>query len=112
MNITKYGNKMQYPAKPKKPYLNHIHTSEEITQYAEDFKKYENSLSKCMEEQKKYRIEQNRLDNLFKQDIFKELGIEKHPKKDILWSIAWVRAHSDGLQCVWFEMEELSELLT
>jgi len=112
MDIKKYKNKMQYPEVLRRPHLNHTHSSEKVIQYAEDLKKYEDSLPKYQEEKQKYRVEENRLYDLFKQDAFEELAIEKHPKKDILWSIAWERGHDGGLQNVWAEVQELSELLT
>jgi hypothetical protein len=38
--------------------------------------------------------------------------VYKHPKADLLWSKAWDRGHSSGLSEVWFDLEDLSELLS
>jgi hypothetical protein len=44
-----------------------------------------------------YNDETGRLTNMFKQDLFAELGIVGHPKAEKLYSIAWDRGHSGGL---------------
>lgn len=63
-----------------------------------------------------------RLEIQFRSDAFVELNllkldadgneVYKHPKADLLWSKAWDRGHSMGLSEVWFDLTDLSELLS
>jgi hypothetical protein len=69
-----------------------------------------------------YRADFARLEDQFKVDALVELNllkldaegneVYKHPKADLLWSKAWDRGHSSGLSEVWFDLEDLSELLS
>ncbi len=43
-----------------------------------------------------YSAESGRLTELFKRDLFAELGIVGHPKAEKLYSIAWDMGHSSG----------------
>ncbi len=47
----------------------------------------------------------------FKAQLFKDLGIEDHPKKDILYRIAWEWGHAYGLHEVRTYAEDLVELI-
>lgn len=47
----------------------------------------------------------------FKQDAFKELGIENHPKRELLYKKAWELGHSGGLSEVWYYLSELADLI-
>lgn len=69
-----------------------------------------------------YRADVARLEEQFKVDALVELKLlrvdakgnetYKHPKTDLLWSKAWDRGHSMGLSEVWFDLTDLSELLS
>lgn len=47
----------------------------------------------------------------FKRDVCEELDITSHPKRDMLFDMAYQRGHSDGLRAVYSEASELVELL-
>lgn len=55
--------------------------------------------------------QQAALDAEFKRDVCEDLDIANHPKRDMLWDMAWQRGHSDGQQAVYDEASELVELL-
>ncbi len=58
-----------------------------------------------------YNAETARLTELFKQDLFEDLGIENNPKRDKLYSIAWDKGHSAGFSEVYSEAEDLVDLI-
>ena len=71
-----------------------------------DFSKYVNNLtyfSKRMDADKfkAYRDEDARLLELFKNDLFEDLGIENNDKRDMLFSIAMDFGHSSGYRSVY-----------
>jgi len=69
-----------------------------------------------------YRADIARLEGQFKVDALVELKLlkvdskgnqkYKHPKADLLWEKAWDRGHSNGLSEIWFDLQDLSELLS
>ena len=42
---------------------------------------------------KKYHQENGRLRNLFQSDLEETYGLAQHPKKDVLWKLAWEHGH-------------------
>ena len=60
---------------------------------------------------KEYNIEENNKLIEFKKDLEEDFGFENHPKKDILYNIAWEDGHSNGFYEVYLEYEKLSELI-
>jgi hypothetical protein len=52
-----------------------------------------------------YRLHEQTLRELFKADLFRELGIEENPKREKLFAKAWEDGHSSGLaeveNCAW-----------
>lgn len=112
MDFSKYVNKLPYPRKPTKPRLSSSTPSAaEISEYAEKLKGFEQEENEYKENLRKYLEEDRRLNDLFKQDLFKELGIEKHPKKDKIFSFAWELGHSSGLSTVASCADEIVEKL-
>lgn len=63
------------------------------------------------EHQKEYYAEKNKLHNEFKQDLFEELDIANHPKREKLFDKAWENSGSDGYYQVLLEAESLVELI-
>lgn len=59
-----------------------------------------------------HRNETRRLEDKLKADLEEELGLTNHPKKDVLWRLAWERGHSAGYGEVASYYEEMAELLT
>lgn len=72
--------------------------------------KYTNGLEYASDKEA-YREENRRLDRLFKADLEEEFGVAGHPKKDLLFTLAWREAHAFGLKDVYLTYEELVELL-
>lgn len=79
-------------------------------------------LSKCLSEKvldnvafsaaaEAYKTETRRLTDIFKQDLFEDLGIEVHPLRDKLFSKAWERGHGYGFAEVYSCAEDLMDLL-
>ena len=56
-------------------------------------------------------IEENKLLTLFKKDVLKKNGIERHPKADELYNIALDWSYSSGLGELADTVRELSVLL-
>ena len=47
----------------------------------------------------------------FREDLFKELGIENNPKRDELFGIAWEMGHSSGFSEVYYIATDLVRLI-
>jgi hypothetical protein len=87
-----------------------------------DFSKYKNkkpfpefNSSLPKEETQKVRleyfIEENRLSDLFKEDLFKEHGVSEHPKRERCYSLAYEYGHSSGYSEVANYFNELVNLI-
>lgn len=63
------------------------------------------------EERAKYRAEDRRLQDLFKEDCLNELGITEHKAANRAFDMAMERCGGTGLASVFLELEELSTLL-
>lgn len=67
------------------------------------------------DEERKARAESRRAETeveaKFKAELFKELGIETHPMRDRLYSIAWDCGHAYGLGEVKIYAQDLVELI-
>jgi hypothetical protein len=58
-----------------------------------------------------YRLEDDRLFEIFKKDAIKEVGLENHPAAEKAFQLAWERGHSCGYAEVFIYLEELADLL-
>jgi len=58
-----------------------------------------------------YREETLQLVELFKQDLFIDLGIENNPKREKLFRLAWEMGHSSGYSEVVGIADELVDLI-
>ena len=58
-----------------------------------------------------YMKERDRLAALFKSEALKSVGLENHPKKDIIYSKAWEDGHSRGYSEVYGKLVELAEFI-
>lgn len=63
------------------------------------------------EQRTKWNVENARLHNEFKEDIFEEFGFQDHPKRERVFELAWDRGHSSGFSEVYLVFEELVELI-
>lgn len=59
----------------------------------------------------KYREAQYRINEEFKLALFKEYGVENHPKREKAFSMAWEAGHAEGYSNVEYHFSELVELL-
>jgi len=59
----------------------------------------------------RYNADEARLHQQFKMDLFKEHGVEKHPKAELCYSKAWEHGHASGLSEVMCFFEDLVELI-
>ena len=110
MDFSKYENKVPYPKKPSKPRLSSSTPSiSEIKQYQNDIADFEIKEIAHKSSLQAYREEEGRLHNLFKQDLFDELGISNHPKKDKIFEYAWQEGHGGGLSAVLSQADEIVE---
>lgn len=66
---------------------------------------------KARESRVQYRIEENKLRQLFKTELESEFGTASHPKANKLFEIAWSDGHAEGYESVANRYEELVELL-
>jgi len=117
MNIDKYKNTMEYPQRPKsicncgEPF-----SSTRPPNYCSECgeplaDEYNAKIEQYKELKKQYNEQTDRLEELFKADALEECGLTGHTKADKAYSMAWERGHSDGLMHVYYELEELAELL-
>jgi len=110
MDTSIYENKMEYPARPKKPILSREHTSEDAELYAASLKTWEKDMETYQESMKEYRAETHRLMDKFRHDALDDVGLLNHPKADKIYSKAWEDGHSSGLYSVYQELCDLAEL--
>lgn len=58
-----------------------------------------------------YHAEEYRINKLFEEDLASEFGLMVHPKRQLLFDMAWAHGHADGLQYVYEEYADLQRLL-
>lgn len=76
-----------------------------------DFSKYENKVEYSRQNRTAWRDENNRLTELFKNDLFQEFGVQNNPKREKAWLIAWDKGHAMGFSEVYSEFSDLVELI-
>lgn len=106
----KYDNKMTYPTRPKESNFRFKQDGNSIFREAD----YEQALKDYRTMTEAYRLEGDRLIDLFKSDTLEELGLTDHPKADRFFDLCWQQghAHGSGFNDVWLTMEDWSDLLT
>lgn len=111
MNYEKYQNKISYPEKPKKPFIDSkIATPRMYREHAAALEFYEIEKEKYDEKRKAYDEEDYRLEQEFKKNALEEVGLTNHPKADKIYAYAWQEGHSSGFSEVFNTLLELSEL--
>lgn len=106
MDFNNYVNKVNFPIKPTKPVLKGK-TPNDYRVYADELEKYEADLEQWKEDLKKHGAEERKLQEQFKEDMFKFLGIENHPKRERVFTEAWNEGHSAGYYEVFIIAEDL-----
>ena len=59
-----------------------------------------------------YNTERLRLQEKFKLDLEHEYRLDNHPKKDLLWKIAWSNGHSGGHLSILGYYDTMQELMS
>lgn len=112
MDFSKYDNKIPYPKKPSKPTLStRTPSSSDLENYAKEQLEFTDKEIAYKSNFNAYWEENARLHELFKQDLFKDLGIENHPKRDKIFSLAWQFGHSYGFSEVASYADDIVETL-
>ena len=110
MDTSIYQNDMEYPSRPKKPYLAREHSSEDAELYAASLKTWEKEITEYRELVKAHNAETKRLEDQFKHDALDDVGLLNHPKADKIYAKAWEDGHASGLHEVYQELCDLAEL--
>ena len=81
-----------------------------------DYEKYQNKLPFATrranpEKWLAYQLTNAAMKEQFKADLFVELGITDHPKREALFRLAWHHGHSAGHMAIFLWAQELAELL-
>jgi len=81
-----------------------------------NYTKYEHKLPYCTRSSdpnawNAYREETVGLVQMFKQDLFIDLGIQDNPKREKLFEIAWNMGHSSGYSEVYNYAREIADLI-
>jgi hypothetical protein len=59
----------------------------------------------------KYNEDSAKIDQEFKLTLFKEYGVENHPKREKVFSMAWEKGYASGYSEIELNFEELVELI-
>jgi hypothetical protein len=112
MYMNDYKVQKPYPATVNRPkYPSGSPTSLEVMEFAKKLEQYEKEKEQRDKEVQEYRVEEGKMREKFKSDLFKEFGIESNPKRDLLFSKAWELGHSDGFASVANYAQDLVELI-
>lgn len=112
MNFDKYKVDFELHDYPRKPFLKKGASVDQVRQYADELEIYNKRIAIYREAQHRYSVESRKLNELFFNDAFDELGIDKnHPKIDMLKSIAIDNGSAGGHQKIFYWLKELSQLL-
>ena len=104
INLKCFENTLDYPSRLE-------YKTKKICEHCGSNFKDNDALIKYRKAQKDFRIEDNRLYNLFKETVFYESGITDHPKAETLFGIAWELGHSYGLNEVLNHLEDILPLI-
>jgi hypothetical protein len=104
------GKHLSYPTKPRKPSPPHRPIAIEARAWADALEEYEREMKSYDEDLSWYRRESGRLHTEFMDKLKKDYGLSDKPF-DLIWSKAWERGHSAGLQEVYHEFDDLFEFL-
>jgi hypothetical protein len=113
MDFTKYENKLEYPKGHSKPYLEREDQYNEVkvAEYAKELKKYKDETPAYNEARAKYSNETCRLEEIFRSDALKEVGLEGHECADRAYSYAWEQGHSCGYSEVFNYLLDIAEVI-
>jgi hypothetical protein len=99
LNANYYETKLQYPTKPKKPSTTiDISTAsdDDVFQARLALGDYNSAVAKYDADLKRFRDDEARLHQEFRDDLEREFGMKGHPKADLLYSKASDRGYDEG----------------
>jgi len=116
MDINNYYERLKaikYPDKPKRPTSPSITSStpEAFHQFGDELEAYNIARTAWLLKHREVTINEGNIYDEFKLEVFKELGIENNPKKELLYSKAWELGHSSGFSEIWNYATDLVELI-
>lgn len=82
-----------------------------MAEYKSKMDEYFKSKDTYNKELNKWKMENRRIHNEFKKDLFDELEISDNPKAEVLFSKAWEYGHSAGFEEVYNYACDLVELI-
>lgn len=104
------GKMLRMPTKPTKPGLSRNPTAIEARAFADALEEYEREMKTYNENLKWYRSEAESLLNEFKGKVRAEYELSE-ASFNVIWSEAWERGHSSGLQEVYYQFERLHDFV-
>jgi hypothetical protein len=111
MDFKIYKNTEDLPDRPKKPSHIDCTTPNDWREYADRIESWEIEMTIYNEKIIKFRKKSFELENQFKIDALKEVGLDGHPKADKVYNKAWEFGHSSGLENVFYYLVHFSELV-
>ncbi len=86
-------------------------TYKETSQQFKEWKLYKIQYEEFIKGREAYRVDQNRLEDKFRQDALADAGLTNHPKASKFYSFAWEHGHSGGLSEVLYWLREVADLV-
>lgn len=105
---TKRSRDVPYPEMPKAPHREDYETGK---LFGVAVGLYEDDKDRVQAIRRQWESKQSEVEHWFKTQIAKSLGLESHPRFDVLFRIAWQQSHASGYSDVAIACEELAELL-
>lgn len=105
---TRRSRAVPYPEMPKAPHRDDFESGK-IFGVAVGI--YEDEKDRVQAIRRNWQSEQAEVEQWFKTEIAKVLGLEGHPRFDVLFRIAWQQGHSSGFGEVASHCDALAELL-
>jgi hypothetical protein len=115
MDIAYFEDKLRavpYPNHPVRPEIKTTTaTPAELRRFANAVEKYNDELADWRKMKMEWQEKQNKIMDEFKTALFEDLGINKNPKAEKLYAIAWAKGHSGGLSEIWNEACDMVDLI-
>ncbi len=100
---------VEYPKRDPKPDRKDFKSNTDWGKALDEWEKAERQYKSRIQE---YHNQNNEIMLQFKAELLKSLGLENHPKSELLWDMAWERGHSSGYGEVELVADELANLLS
>lgn len=104
------GAHLHTPIKPSKPTISRNPSSIEARAFADALEEYEREFKGYEEDKRWYQSERSRLDRELRDKLKKDYGLSDE-EFDVLWSDAYDRGHSGGIQEVYGYFDSLYDFV-